>query len=172
MAKVIIRGSTPSASDMRGFTSIIYGTVTSTGKAINRITATNDFFSFDSFVNDTKNWFATPSRAVMEDDGETVKARYNLIEIDKDIQTCLLQYQGEHKPLCDRNPNLDDVEFLFTENTNENQLKYGCFYKLTVKGDGWEVPNISIFKRVSGEVEIGAIPGIKLHPLLQLDIIN
>ena len=34
------------------------------------------------------------------------------------------------------------------------------------------MPNVSLFKRASGEVVIGNIPGVTLHPALELDILK
>ena len=173
MARVTILSSNVTSEELKGFTAKQYVAVSRAGKTVKRMTATNDYLSFDSgFVNEKGTWFAVPSQTVYEEDGETVKSRYEQIELDKTISNGLLRYSGEHKPLALRKPDLDKVEFIFAENTNENQLKWGSFYKLTVKGDGWTLPNISLFKRASGEVVIGDIPGITLHPELTLDILN
>lgn len=173
MAKVTILSPNITTEELKGFTAKQYTALSKAGRAIKRLTATNDFLSFDSgFVNDNSTWFAVPSQTVYEEDGETVKSRYEQIELDKTISTGLLKYTGEHKPLALRTPNLDEVEFIFCETTNENQIKWGSFYKLTVKGDGWTLPNVSLFKRASGEIVIGNIPGITLHPALALDIIK
>ena len=172
MAKVTILTSNVTSEDLKGFTSKQYTVISKSGKTVKRLTATNDYLSFDSgFVNEKGSWFAVPSQTVYEEDGETVKSRYEQIELDKTISNGLLKYVGEHKPLALRNPDLEKVEFVFSENTNENQLKWGSFYKLAVKGDGWCLPNISLFKRASGEIVIGDIPGVTLHPALALDII-
>lgn len=173
MARVTILTSNVTSEELKGFTAKQYTAISRAGKSVKRLTATNDYLSFDSgFVNDKGSWFAVPSQTVYEEDGETVKSRYEQIELDKAISNGLLKYNGEHKPLALRTPNLEEVEFVFSENTNENQLKWGSFYKLTVKGDGWSLPNVSLFKRASGEVVIGNIPGVTLHPALELDILK
>ncbi|MBQ8281658.1 MAG: hypothetical protein IJZ25_04580, partial [Lachnospiraceae bacterium] len=129
MAKVTILSSNITAEDLKGFTAKQYTAISKAGKAVKRLTATNDFLSFDSgFVNDAGTWFAVPNQTVYEEDGETVKSRYEQIELDKVISDGLLKYSGEHKPLALRTPNLDEIEFVFSENTNENQLKWGSFY--------------------------------------------
>lgn len=173
MAKVTIINKNITAEQLGGFTSVQYTQVSKEGKSVRKLTATNDFISFDSgFVNDTGTWFAIPSHAVYEEDGITVKSRYENLTLDKNISAGLLKYEGEHTPLALRKPDLEKVEFLFEENTNENQLRYGNFFKLTIKGDGWCLPNVPLFKRLSGEVVIGAIGGVTLHPLLQEDILK
>ena len=171
--KVTILNSNPTEKDLKGFTAKRYSSVARNLSTVNRLTATNDYLSFDSaFVNDNGTWFAMPSQTTYQEDGETVKNRYEQIELDRAITAGLLKYNGEHKPLAVRTPDLDKVEFVFAENTNENQIKWGSFYKLTVKGDGWSLPNVSLFKRASGEIVIGNIPGVTLHPDVTREILK
>lgn len=173
MAKVTIINKNITTEQLNGFTSIQYTGISKKGELKKRLTATNDFLSFDSYsVNDTGTWFAMPTNTVYEEDGKTVKKRYENLTLDKNIQSGLLKYEGEHTPLALREPNLEKVEFIFEENSSENQLKSGNFFKLTVKGEGWCLPNISLFKKASGEISIASIDNVTLHPLLENDILK